>query len=143
MRTPDEKAQNAASELAFRIDHTMLPVSNLDASIAFYTSTLAMHVFAMRRDDERGLRVAHLGYGERGLVPTIELSESCDGDSIAASRRNAGHVAIQVSDLGSLESLLAAQGRAFASPPAAGGRGLIAWLSDPDGHPIELIQQLD
>jgi lactoylglutathione lyase len=137
----DRRTTNIMSEVILRIDHTMLPVANLDASITFYTQALGMRIVSTRRDDDAGVRAAHVGYGERGLVATIELTERRDSGPIVSRPISAGHIALQVSDLSTLETQLHNHGLHFTTPPAPSGGIRIAWITDPDGHPVELIER--
>jgi lactoylglutathione lyase len=125
----------------FRIRHTMLPVSNLDQSVAFYTGLLGMHVVRERRESKRdGRHTSYVGYGEEGTHPVLELIEGT-GNS---GKPWAGHFAIAVTDLPALIKKLEAAGVYFACPltkPEAGTNTYVAKILDPDKFEIELNQR--
>jgi lactoylglutathione lyase len=129
--------------LAFRIHHTMLPVADLDRSIDFYTRLLGMSTMGRRTDDVRKVEVGHVGYGQRDTHPSLELTKDI-GDRPPTEVRSTGiHVAIQVSDLGRLCGVLENEHVRFIQALKAGGRDgrrITAWIRDPDGHAIELIE---
>lgn len=133
--------QRVISDLTFRIHHTMLPVADLDRSIDFYTRLLGMKGMGRRLDETRKVEVGHVGYGEREIQPSIELTRDISENAPAEVRSTGIHVAIQVSDLQYLCSMLESEPVSFIQPlKGIGGRRLTAWLTDPDGHVIELVE---
>ena len=96
-----------------------------------------------RTDEARKVEVGHVGYGDRDSHPSLELTMDV-GDRAPAEVRPTGiHVAIQVSDLARLCGMLENESVAFIQALKAGGRDgrrLTAWIRDPDGHAIELIE---
>jgi len=127
------------SGLSFRIHHTMLPVSNLERSIDFYTRLFGMHLMGRRSDPNRQVEVGHVGYGERATQPSIELIQDVSAKTPAAVAPTGGHISIHVSDLTRLCHVLEQAGVEFKQPLSrrAGGN-LRAWVRDPDGHELEL-----
>jgi lactoylglutathione lyase len=125
----------------FRFRHTMLPVSDLDRSVAFYTDLLGMKVVRERREPERGGRnISYVGYGDEGTHPVLELIEGT-GNS---DKPWAGHFAIAVTDLPALIKKLEAAGVRFARAmiePGTGTNAYVANIYDPDGFEIELNQR--
>lgn len=118
-----------------RIDHIMLPVADIERSIAFYVETFDMKL-ASRRDDG-GRRFAHVGYGPRGEQATIELIQQAGGRCGAGD----GHFCIHLSGLAAWVEGQQALGRTFAQPHGLrDGRIARAWLRDPDGHLIEVAE---
>src|SRR5579863_5363336 len=87
---------------SFRIHHTMLPVSDLDRSIAFYTRHLGMKVMGRRIDSTRNFAVGHVGYGERDTHPSLELTQDLNETAAVEVGPIDLHVGIQVSDLQTL-----------------------------------------
>lgn len=133
---------------ATRLLHTMLRVRNLEASLAFYTEQLGMSLF--RREDypEGRFTLAFLGYGDERENPAIELTYNWDTD--AYDRGTAfGHIAVEVCDLHAACSTLEASGVRilrvpgpfrFASPQRLAAE-VFAFVEDPDGYPIEVIER--
>jgi len=128
---------------SFRIHHTMLPVSDLDRSIAFYTRHLGMKVMGRRIDSTRNFAVGHVGYGERDTHPSLELTQDLNETAAVEVGPIDLHVGIQVSDLQTLCGALEKGNIIFTRALKASGpdnRRLTAWIRDPDGHAIELIE---
>ena len=130
------------ADLAFRIHHTMLPVADVERSIEFYTRTLGMRVIGRRRNEARKTEVGHVGYGDRDTQPSLELT-TADGAAPTPVRPTGVHVAIQVNDLRALWASLEGSGATLQQPPTGrpGSRNLTAWIRDPDGHEIELVER--
>jgi lactoylglutathione lyase len=136
-------SENLVSDLTFRIHHTMLPVANLGRSIDFYTRLLGMTVMGRRTDATRKVEVGHVGYGERETQPSLELTQDTSEDAPAEVGQIDLHVALQVSDLRKLCDVLEKHRVSFIKAfkaSAPDNRRLTAWIRDPDGHAIELIQ---
>lgn len=134
---------NLVGDLAFRIHHTMLPVADLTRSIAFYKRLLGMKPMGHRVDDVRKVEVGHVGYGHRDMQPSLELTMDISESAPAEVRPTGIHVAIQVDDLTKLCAMLQQQSIGFVQPLKASGpdkRRLTAWIRDPDGHVIELVE---
>jgi len=131
-----------------RIAHTMVRVRDLERSLAFYTGPLGMTLF--RREDypEGCFTLAFVGYGVEAGGAVIELTYNW-GKSDYANGDAYGHVALEVTDLAGTCRKLEADGvllfrapnpMAFLSPQREVPES-IAFLVDPDGYCIELIQQ--
>jgi lactoylglutathione lyase len=134
---------NPVQGLSFRIHHTMLPVADLDRSIDFYTRLLGMTVMGRRFNEARKTEVGHVGYGDRWAQPSIELTKDASGNAPGPAAPTGIHVAIQVDDLRRLHEILAKEGVAFDRPPTGrpGSRNLTAWIRDPDGNELELVER--
>ena len=135
--------QGLAKRSNFRIHHTMLPVSDLDRSIDFYTRHLGMTVMGRRTDQTRKVEVGHVGYGDRETHPSLELTKDTGEAAPAEAGPIDSHVGIQVSDLPKLCEALEKEHVSFLKALKASGpdnRRLTAWIRDPDGHAIELIE---
>lgn len=135
--------ENPVNDLTFRIYHTMLPVADLDRSIEFYTRLLGMKGMGRRSDDKRKVEVGHVGYGDRDTQPSLELTRDVSEGAPAEVRPTGIHVAIHVNDLHRLCSVLESERIKFIRPLKGvepGSRRLTAWIRDPDGHAIELVE---
>ena len=124
-----------------RLLHTMLRVGDLDRSIAFYRDVLKMQLLRQSENAEYQYTLAFLGYGDESQGAVIELTYNWGTDSY--DHGNAfGHIAIGVDDLyGTCEAIRAAGGNITRKPgPVKGGKTEIAFVEDPDGYKIELIQ---
>jgi lactoylglutathione lyase len=130
------------SGIQFRIRHTMLPVSDLDRTIDFYTRLLGMDIMRLR--EPAGQRVAYLGYGSEDDGPAFELIQNGDGGENVEVPTWAGHFALYVSDLYKLCAALKREGVTFTREPGpnrAGAADLVAYILDPDGYTIELTER--
>ncbi len=134
----------SGSAAGFRIHHTMLPVADLDSSVAFYTRLLGMQVMGQRVDETRQVKVCHVGYGDRATQPSIELTQPLAAGARASVRAFGGHVAIHLTGLRDLCAVMEKEGVKFAQPlklRGPGGRNLVTFVMDPDGHELELVER--
>lgn len=125
-----------------RLLHTMIRVGDLEASIAFYTDVLGMQL--LRRTDYPAGRftLAFLGYGEEEHSTVLELTHNWDtaeyqlGDGF-------GHLAIAVADAAKACSEIRSRGGKVVreAGPMKHGSTVIAFVEDPDGYKIELIEK--
>lgn len=131
------------SELTFRIHHMMLPVADLDRSIDFYTRLLGMKLKERHANESRGVAVALLGYSDDHRGPFLELTQNIGSNTSEAVTPLNAHIAVDVSDLHKLAGLLEAESVRFirALKTRSDGKGLSAWITDPDGNPIELAER--
>jgi lactoylglutathione lyase len=124
-----------------RLLHTMLRVGDLERSLAFYTDVLGMRL--LRRKDYPGGRftLAFLGYGEERDHTVLELTHNWDTEAYAIGD-GFGHIAIGVEDIvGTCQAIAAKGGRVVRPPgPMKHGSTVIAFVEDPDGYKVELIQ---
>lgn len=130
--------------IKFRIRHTMLPVSDLNRSIDFYTQLLGMDVMRLRNKPQENIEVGYLGYGSEDDGPALELIQSGTASNHAKMAPWSGHVALYVSDLYKLCEMLKREGVIFIrapGPKGPGGVGLVAFIQDPDGYAIELTER--
>lgn len=127
--------------LTFRIHHTMLPVADLDRSIEFYVQLLGMKPMGRRIDETRKVAVGHVGYGDREAQPSLELTQDI-GESAPAGVVPTGiHIGIHVNDLQRLCGVLEGEHVKFLQPlKGTPGKRLTAWVRDPDGHALELVE---
>jgi len=125
-----------------RFLHTMLRVGDLDRSIAFYTEVLGMTLLR-RKDYPAGeFTLAFVGYGPEDSHAVIELTHNW-GTSSYVLGDAFGHVALGVEDIFAVcETIRARGGRVVREPgPMQHGTTVIAFVEDPDGYKIELIEE--
>jgi lactoylglutathione lyase len=126
-----------------RFLHTMLRVGNLQRSIDFYTNVLGMTLLRQSENPEYKYSLAFLGYdgGNPGQAE-IELTYNWGVESYEMGTAY-GHIALGVPDVyASVEKIKAAGGNVTREPgPVKGGTTVIAFVTDPDGYKIELIQR--
>ena len=121
--------------------HTMLRVGDLEKSIAFYTDILGMKV--LRQKDYPGGRFTNtfVGYGDEKDNTVLELTYNWDTSSYDLGE-GYGHIALGVDDIyGTCDRIKAQGGKVSREPgPMKHGTTVIAFVEDPDGYKIELIQ---
>ena len=124
--------------------HTMLRVGNLDRSIEFYTKVMGMNLIRRTERPEQKYSLAFVGYeqGNTSNQAEIELTYNHGVDSYELGTAY-GHIALGVKDLyKTCEDIRVAGGKITREPgPVQGGNTLIAFVQDPDGYKIELIQK--
>ncbi|MEB3200337.1 MAG: lactoylglutathione lyase [Synechococcaceae cyanobacterium] len=123
-----------------RLLHTMLRVGDLERSLSFYTAVLGMRLLR-RKDYPNGrFTLAFVGYGEESDTTVLELTHNWDTDHYDLGS-GYGHIAIGVDDIHSTcAGIAAAGGRVVREPgPMKHGSTVIAFVEDPDGYRIELI----
>jgi len=125
-----------------RILHTMLRVGDLDASIAFYTDVLGMKLLRKRDNEQYRYTLAFVGYGEESEGAVLELTYNWDTSEYDLGE-GYGHIAIGCTDIyQTCEAIRQAGGTISREPgPVKGGTTVIAFVKDPDGYAIELIQE--
>jgi lactoylglutathione lyase len=125
-----------------RFLHTMLRVRDLDASLRFYCDALGMKL--LRRKDYPGgqFTLAFVGYGDESETAVLELTHNWDGRTYELGTAF-GHVAIGVGDIHATCEALRARGVPITREPGPMKHGttVIAFVEDPDGYKIELIEQ--
>lgn len=121
--------------------HTMIRVGDLDRSIAFYTELLGMKLLRKSDNTEYKYTLAFVGYGSEQDNAVIELTYNWGVDSYDMGTAF-GHIALGSVDIyANCESIRAAGGKITREPgPVLGGTTEIAFVEDPDGYKIELIQ---
>ena len=124
-----------------RMLHTMLRVGNLDKAIAFYTDILGMKV--LRQKDYPGGKFTNtfVGYGDEKDNTVLELTYNWDTSEYDLGE-GYGHIALGVDDIyGTCDRIKAQGGKVSREPgPMKHGTTVIAFVEDPDGYKIELIQ---
>ena len=125
-----------------RLLHTMVRSGNLDRSIAFYTNVLGMKLLRRKEYPEGKFTLAFLGYGDESEVSALELTYNWGVDSYEIGT-GCGHLAIEVADAKEFcEQVKRDGGKVIREAgPMKGGTNVIAFILDPDGYQIELIQK--
>ncbi|MBA2749610.1 MAG: lactoylglutathione lyase [Tatlockia sp.] len=124
-----------------RLLHTMLRVGNMDASLKFYCELLGMKL--LRQKDYPGgeFTLAFVGYGDESDHSVIELTYNWGEDKYELGNAY-GHIALGVDDIYSTCEQIKTQGGKVVreAGPMKHGSTVIAFVEDPDGYKIELIQ---
>ena len=125
-----------------RLLHTMLRVTDLQRAIDFYTRVLGMTLLRTTERPEQKYSLAFVGFGSNPEHAEIELTYN-HGVHQYEMGTAFGHLALGVSDVyATCERIHAQGGHITREPgPVAGGTRVIAFVVDPDGYKIELIQQ--
>lgn len=126
-----------------RILHTMIRVKDLDASVDFYTKLLGMKKLREKDYPEGKFTLVFVGYGDEANHAVIELTYNWDHDKPYDLGDGFGHVAIGVDDIYKTCKALDVAGANItrAPGPMKHGTTVIAFIEDPDGYKIELIQR--
>ena len=126
-----------------RILHTMIRVADLAKAKAFYCECLGMKLLREHEYPDGKFTLAFLGYGTEDETAVIELTHNW-GKTDYVVGDSWGHVAIGAADIGAaVERVRAAGGKVTREPgPMKHGKTVIAFVEDPDGHKIELIQRV-
>lgn len=124
-----------------RLLHTMLRVGDLERSLAFYTEVLGMRL--LRRKDYPAGRytLAFVGYGDESEHAVLELTHNWDTTAYTLGE-GYGHIALGVDDIHAVcQGIRAKGGRVVREPgPKQHGSTVIAFVEDPDGYKVELIE---
>ena len=127
----------------FRLLHTMIRVMDMDKSIDFYTRLLGMNL--LRRTDFEGGRftLAFVGYGDEESHAVVELTHNWDQEEPYEMGDAFGHLAIAVPDAYAVCEMMEKEGVNVPRPagPMKGGTRVIAFIEDPDGYKIELVER--
>jgi lactoylglutathione lyase len=125
-----------------RILHTMLRVGDLARSVDFYTGVLGMRLLRTTERPEQKYSLAFVGYGDESEGAVLELTYNHGVDRYDLGTAY-GHVAIEVSDAAAACAAVRAKGGNVTreAGPVKGGTTVIAFVQDPDGYKIELIER--
>ena len=125
-----------------RLLHTMLRVGDLQKSIDFYTKAMGMQLLRKTHRPEQNYDLAFVGYGTNPDHAEIELTYNYGVSSYDLGTAY-GHIAIGVPDVvATCAQIEQAGGTITRAPgPVKGGATMIAFVQDPDGYKIELIQR--
>jgi lactoylglutathione lyase len=125
-----------------RMLHTMLRVGDLDRSVKFYTEVLGMKLLRTTDRPDQKYSLAFVGYDDEARASVLELTYNYGVDKYDLGTAY-GHVAIAVPDAyKACEAVKARGGKVTREAgPVKGGTSVIAFVEDPDGYKIELIQR--
>jgi len=125
-----------------RILHTMLRVGNLEKSITFYTDVLGMRLLRRKDYPEGKFTLAFVGYQDECKGSVLELTHNWDTDKYDLGS-GYGHIAIEVDNVyQACEEVKKRGGKVTREAgPMKHGATVIAFVEDPDGYKIELIQK--
>ena len=124
-----------------RVLHTMLRVGDLQRSIDFYSRALGMRLLRTTDRPEQKYTLAFVGYGDESEHAVLELTYNYGVDRYDLGT-GFGHVAIGVPDVAAACKHVRSAGGTVTreAGPVEGGSTVIAFVQDPDGYKIELIQ---
>lgn len=124
-----------------RILHTMIRVGDLERSIAFYTGVLGMRLLRRKDYPEGRFTLAFVGYEEESEAAAIELTHNWDVTRYDMGNAF-GHIAVGVDDAYQACEAIKANGGEVVreAGPMKHGTTVIAFVKDPDGYLVELIQ---
>ncbi|HEX8986816.1 MAG TPA: lactoylglutathione lyase [Rhodocyclaceae bacterium] len=125
-----------------RILHTMLRVGDLERSLAFYTEVLGMRLLRRKDYPDGKFTLAFVGYQDESEAAAIELTYNWGVDKYELGTAY-GHVAIEVPDAAGACAEIKRRGGNVVreAGPMKGGTTVIAFVQDPDGYKIELIER--
>ncbi|WAS97188.1 lactoylglutathione lyase [Nannocystis punicea] len=125
-----------------RILHTMLRVGDLERSLAFYTEVLGMRLLRRRDYPDGRFTLAFVGYGEESETAVLELTHNWDTAKYELGS-GYGHIALEVEDAAAACANIRARGGKVVreAGPMKHGTTVIAFVEDPDGYKIELIER--
>ena len=124
-----------------RLLHTMLRVNDLDESLRFYCDVLGMRLLRRKDYPSGRFTLAFVGYGPEDEQAVLEFTHNWDTDRYELGTAY-GHVALGVEGIGAAVERMRAQGAKVVREPGPmkHGGSVIAFLEDPNGYKIELIE---
>ena len=125
-----------------RMLHTMLRIGNLEKSLQFYTEVLGMQLLRQNDYPEGRFTLAFIGYGPEDTNTVLELTHNWDTSAYELGNAY-GHIALGVPDAyAACEKIKSLGGKVVREAgPMKHGKTVIAFVEDPDGYKVELIQQ--
>ncbi len=129
-----------------RILHTMLRVGDLDRSVRFYTKVLGMRMLRTTDRPDQKYRLAFVGYGDESDSAVLELTYNY-GVAAYDLGSGFGHIAIEVEDAAAACAAVRASVTRYGGTvtreagPVKGGTTVIAFVQDPDGYKVELVER--
>jgi lactoylglutathione lyase len=121
--------------------HTMLRVGNLEESVKFYTEVLGMKLLRQKEYPDGKFTLAFVGYGDDSDHTVLELTYNWGVEKYNLGDAY-GHIAIGIDDIyGTCEEIKTRGGKVSREPgPMKHGSTVIAFVEDPDGYKVELVQ---
>ena len=125
-----------------RILHTMLRVGNLERSVDFYTEVLGMKLLRTTDRPDQKYKLAFVGYDDEDRASVLELTYNYGIDKYDLGSAY-GHIAVAVEDAAKACADVKKRGGKVTreAGPVKGGTTVIAFVEDPDGYKIELIER--
>ena len=125
-----------------RILHTMLRVGDLEKSLTFYTQVLGMQLLRKKDYPDGKFTLAFVGYGPESEQAALELTYNWGTEQYELGT-GFGHVALEVPDASAACAEIKKRGGVVTreAGPMKHGTTVIAFVQDPDGYKIELIQK--
>jgi lactoylglutathione lyase len=141
-RTDAAAGKGGAAATPHRLLHTMIRVGNLERSLEFYTEKLGMKLLRKKDYESGRFTLAFVGYGSEESDAVIELTHNWDTDRYEHGGAF-GHLALAVDDIYATCKRLEQTGVKIPRPPGPmkHGGAVIAFIEDPDGYKIELIER--
>ena len=126
----------------YRLLHTMIRVKDQDKSIDFYTRHLGMKVLRQKEFEGGRFTNTFIGYGDETSETVLELTYNWDQDEPYSHGSGFGHLAVGVPDIYATCEELGKEGVTISRAPGPMKHGItvIAFIEDPDGYKIELIE---
>ena len=127
----------------FKYLHTMIRVLDLDKSMDFYTRLLGMNELRQKDFPTGKFTLAFVGYGDEADNTVVELTHNWDQKEPYDLGDAFGHLALGVKDIYATCEALEKEGVSIPRPPGPmkHGGSVIAFIEDPDGYKIELIEK--
>ena len=143
MNVQAKPAKSDSTGAGFRMLHTMIRVFDLEKSIDFYTRLLGMKLLRRKDYPSGEFTLAFVGYGDEESESVIELTHNWGQKTPYEIGSGFGHLAIGVPDIYGTCDGLAKEGVKIPRPPGPmkHGGSVIAFVEDPDGYKIELINR--
>ena len=128
----------------YRLAHTMIRVRDLEKSLDFYTRLLGMRVLRQKEYPDGKFTNTFIGYGPEDTNTLIELTYNWDQEESYELGTGWGHLALEVPDVYAACEALEKEGANIPRPagPMKHGTRVIAFVEDPDGYKIELLEPL-
>jgi lactoylglutathione lyase len=136
-------SETASPPKDYRFLHTMLRVRDLDRSLRFYTEQLGMRLLRRKDYPDGQFTLAFAGYGDEADHTVLELTYNWDQEEPYDLGSGYGHIAIGVADIYKACDELKESGVTITRPPGPMKHGpvVIAFIEDPDGYKVELIER--
>ena len=127
----------------FRLLHTMIRVRDLDKSLDFYTRHLGMQLLRKKDFPDGKFTLAFVGYGPEEDSAVVELTHNWDQQEDYEIGNGFGHLAVAVPDIyGTCEAMEKEEVKIPRPPgPMKHGTTVIAFIEDPDGYKVELVER--
>jgi lactoylglutathione lyase len=128
----------------YRLAHTMIRVTDLKKSLDFYTRMLGMQILRSTDYPDGKFTNTFVGYGPEASYPAVELTHNWDQDQPYDMGGGWGHLAVEVPDVYETCQQLEKEGVKITRAPGPMKHGTrnIAFIEDPDGYKIELLEPL-